>query len=425
MSRRGRDEPWLPVEPLDHPPTGWGGGGTPTGGSGTGQPIPAPGGPRATQWRWYVGGAVLVALLVTLALIDRGARRTTPDRATPTTAAATTTIPTAETEPQVTQRAVPPAADTTGTLYVLAEDETLTEIDLATGQTREAPLSFPVETWFANQAVPLRTTVLVMTRRQVWAVDRATLLDQRRVGSDAWVAAAPDGSWAALVPFNGAGGGVVLLDGNGEQTATVTLPPGVEVVGVTDDVLVVNAAGTIRLLGRDGRPVATPADLAGQPFAVGPGAVARIVCTDARTCELRSGPLAQPDAQRTDVPALGGRWVFGPAGIISSDDRLLAFSGVDRQGTSVARVLDLANGRLIDGPLPFGRSGAIPALAFTPDTAVVQNTPSGVAIWRPAPDGAAAMVATVDFEAEVLAVGTTIEPPPELPTPAGPPPSFA
>lgn len=379
---------------------------------------------RPTQWRWYIAGAVLLLVLVALGLVDRSSR--VPDTTAPPTTG-TTDRSTATTRPGVTQRALPPTRDTQGTLFVLGEDETLTEVDLTTGRSREATLTFPVETWFANQAVPLQQAILVVTRRQVWSVDRETLRTQRRVGTDVWVAAAPDGSWAALVPFNGAGQGVTLLDAQGAQSATLNLPPGVDVVGVTDEFVVVDAAGTIRLLDRGGRPATAPDTLVGRPFAVGTSTIARVVCTDARTCELRSGTIATPDLSRAEVPTLGGRWVFGPAGIVSSDDRLIGFAGTNRRGDTIPRVFDLQTGRTVDGPEPFGRVGPITPMAFTPDgTAVVQSTATGVSIWKPGADGNAAILAQLPFEAEVLAVGTSPEPPPpDQPSPAGPPPSYA
>ena len=101
----------------------------------------------------------------------------------------------------------------TGTLYALGDDATLTEVDLAGGRTRVATLTFAVEPWLVTQVVALERVVLVATRRQVYAVDRASLSTGTPVADNRWIVAPPGGAWAALVPFGNASGEVTVLDG--------------------------------------------------------------------------------------------------------------------------------------------------------------------------------------------------------------------
>jgi hypothetical protein len=357
-------------------------------------------------------------------------RRNRPD---PEPAAPATTIEPstpAVTAPEVREGRVSVPRGLSGTLYALAADATLAEVDLAEGRTRLATLSFSVQPWLVTQVVALEEVVLVATRRQVYSVDRATLLDQVLVADGRWIVAPPDGAWAALVPFGGAAGPVTVLDGSGTPMPgrDVRLPPGVSVQGAVGAGLVLDAAGTVQLWRLDGTP--GPVIGTGRFVAGGETAVARIRCSDL-TCSVTTGTTARPDAVVVQGLAVTTAWYFGPSAAFDPAGTRLAALSVDDAGRPVVRLatVDPATPVTItDAPLPPLAPGPLPAPAFSADgSAVLYPSAGGIALWRPAA-GAGRGGRTDELrlgESRALALTVTRRPPPPPPQPSGPPPSFA
>jgi hypothetical protein len=374
--------------------------------------------------RWTAAGAALLAAIVVLGFLDRRGPDAADDTSPPTFTATTTAPPA---KPVARSFDVP--AGLTGSLFVLAEDESLTEIDLASGNSRVALLDFPVERWFVNQVAPLQDVVLVGTRRDLYAIDRATLTAQDHIATDVWVAAAPDGSWAALVPYGAGVGEVRLIDGRGQPTGAgaIRLPAGAVVAGATDSHLVIDAAGTVSLLDRQGMPGPAVSAI-GRPVAVGSGAVARMVCPAPTTCQLHAGPTDLPDTYRVDGPTLAGPWWFGPAAVMAGDGRRLAYvgRGPSDDGEPRVQLMDLGSGATADSPGSLGVPGPVPPLAFTPEgSAVAHLSLRGVTMWRPGPIGGVGTAAELPFDADALALGISSVPPPPPQPASAPPPSYA
>lgn len=389
-------------------------------------------GDRARRWeraRWIMALAALLAAIVALGVMDRRG----PPQLDSTTAG--TTLPARIPSPG--QPAAKPLARTfdlpeglSGSLFVVGDDEVLTEIDLGSGNSRVAELNFEVERWYVNQVVPLRDIVLVATRRDVYAIDRATLKVQRHVAEGTWVSAAPDGSWAALVPYGSGGGDVRFIDGAGARIPgpDFHLPAGVDIIGLSGEQLVLDVAGVVGVVDRQNRP--GPLSAPGRPLALSDGGIARLVCAAPTTCELRVGTLGAPDAVRSVSPNLAGPWAFGPGAVLSSDGGRLAYLGSGPTGVGLPRVevLDLRAGTVMDSPSPVGVHGPLPPVAFSPEgKAIVHISEGGVALWQPDADtnGNGVETTELSFDADVVAVGVSPSPPPPPEPAGGPPPSYA
>jgi hypothetical protein len=380
-------------------------------------------------------GLVVLAVLVVLAFdrrsqIDRAAERP------PSTVENTRT--TRQRGPSVTEGRVAVPDGLTGTLYALGEDETLVEIDLATGRSRVADLTFEIAPWFVNQVVALPEVVLVANRRQVFVIDRATLSQQQRLADDRWVVAPPSGAWAALVPFGAAAGReeITILDGRGAPLPGLPapLPSGASVQGAVEDGLVVDAAGTLQVLRLDGSD--GPVLGVGRHLGSGGQAVARVACRGL-ACTTYAGTVAQPDAVALGPVEVAGRWLFGPAAVFDPSGDHLAVVAPLAGADGVVRVYDTSApaqpsgtgtaAAPIDGPAAVEPPGALPALAFSADgSAVVHTRDNHLLVWRyGATSASGPPVDDLAFSGRFLAVNVTPQPPPPPPETSGPPPSYA
>ncbi len=386
------------------------------------------------RWRWVLALAVLLAVVAALVVADR--KPSTPSQLL----APTTVGPTegqAPVGPDVTETQLPVPSSMSGTLYVLGKDATLTEIDLPTGRTRSARLTFRVEPGPTTQVVPLRDVVLIGTRRQVFMVDRATLAEQNRLADERWIVGSPDGTWAALVPFGAAASDVIMLDGAGiaDRQRTVRLPAGVTAVGAVSAGLVLDAAGTLQLRPRDG--TTGPTLGTGRYVASGATALARLVCQQL-TCTLHTGTTAQPDQVVLDGVNPAGSWELGAGGVFAPRGEALAMISVATTGSSggaMARVVGLGQTPPAwrSSPVVAAEPATPPALAFTADGATLVHASSqGLVFWAvgsaPTTPGAGGGMNKADelpFATPVLALGVTAQPPPPPPPQSGPPPSFA
>ena len=441
MARRdGRREIQLLPEPSppESPPSP----GSPGRPGGPGPQVPPGGtnedglsGDRTTDWgRWSIAVGLVVAAVLAVIVFDRADQRQVADPVTPPTVdtqPAPPPTPAPLTEGQVS---LPPGLE--GTLYALGEDETLVEVDLPTGRTRVATLDFDVAPWFVSQVVALQDVVLVVTRRQVFSIDRATLSEQHRVAEQRWVVAAASGQWAALVPFGAGAATVQLLDGAGVPLGqeALQLPSGVTVQGAVADGLVIDATGTLQVMGTDGRVGAVIGG--GRFLASGADAVASMVCAGL-DCTLRAGTLTQPGRVQLSGVEIAGSWMFGPGAVFDPTGQLLALISPLPGGGEAAVVLDLAaNAGPADSRMPRPQQSpvvprspsALPALAFSADgSALIHTSANGVVLVQLPrfPNGPAA-VAELAFPGAILAVYVTpLPPPPPPPQPSGPPPSFA
>lgn len=404
-------------------------------------------------WRWALALAAVVAVVIAVIVFDR--RGPQPAEALPPTTVAAK--PVAPTMPgTVTEAQLPVPSGLAGTLYAVTDDDRLAEVDLATGRSRLAELSFEVQPWLVTQVVALEEVVLISTRRQVYAVDRATLSEHSRVADGRWVVAAPDGSWAALVPFGAATGEITFLDASGMPAVgePLRLPSGVTVQGALDDGLVVDVVGSLQLLYPDGQ--SGPVIGTGKYLASGgAGAVARVVCSGLN-CQVRAGTVAQPDAVVLDEVSLAGSWYFGAGAVFDPQGERLALLSSIEGAEPIVQALDLtapAPRRWQDSPIAPRAPGALPALAFTADgSTLVHTSANGLVLWHvergsdassgpnptttattataptspttPATPGA--LVADeLRLSGGVLAVTVTPQPPPPPPQSAGPPPSYA
>jgi len=425
----GRRDDLPPIELLT-PPPGDRPGPAPAGSRPT-APRPAGKGPRRGDdgwWRWALALAVVVAVVAGVLVSDRRDRRD-PAAVVP----ATTIAPSAPTPTTAAVRegraSVPRGLS--GTLYALTADATLAEVDLAGGRTRLASLSFGVEPWLVTQVVALERVVLIATRRQVYAVDRATLLEQTLVADGRWVVAPPGGAWAALVPFGGASGEVTVLDGTGAPVAgrTLRLPAGVSVQGAIGAGLVLDVAGTVQIWRLDG--TAGPVIGTGRFVAAGETAVARIRCSDL-TCAVTAGTTARPDAVVVPGLAVTTAWYFGPSAAFDPTGTRLAALSVDEAGRPTVRLatVDPASPVTIaTATLPPSAPGPLPAPSFSADgSAVLYPSSGGIALWRPQAGGGRTGGRTDELrlgDGRTLALTVTPRPPPPPPQNSGPPPSFA
>lgn len=434
MGRRRDDRPDIELLPVDPPPPTMPPTAPPTmptsmpaaAGAGGAAATVGRGRERETDWvRWSVALAAIVAAIVAVVVFDRRSVAEPPKAAPPTTLERAP----ARERPPLSESDLPVPAGMAGTLYALAEDESLIEIDLASGHTRLAALQFDIAPWFVSQVVALDEIVLVGNRRQVFAVDRATMGDQQRIADDRWIVAPPSGRWAALVPFGAAAGEVVVLDGSGTPLGgpPIALPSGASVQGAVDDALVVDFAGTLQLVGLDGSPGAVLGQ--GRHLAAGGEAVARVACA-APGCTVRSGTVALPDAVDLGAVAVAGSWYFGPAGVFDATGSRLAVIAPGDGADGVARIYD-ATGRTgatpLDSPSAVRPPRGLPPLAFSADGAtLVHAWDDQLVLWRFAGDGSVAPgLERLTFDGEMLAVTVTEQPPPPPPEASGPPPSFA
>lgn len=322
--------------------------------------------------------------------------------------------------------------DLRGTLYGITDDDGLFELDLTTGLTREVTLEFGVAPWLVSQVVVLEEQVLIASRRQVYAVDRATLVNQRQIASGRWVVAPATGEWAALVPFGAGGGAVTVLDGEGQPRSgpALVLPSGVEVHGAVADQLVVDNGDSLQLLGLDGTPGATLGT--GRFLASTNDVVARLSCVDLR-CAAVVGPAGGVGSTRVDTVAPAGSWLFGPGAVFDPDGRRLALVAAGPDGALHVELHQLVGdpGGAQRSPVAPAAATPLPPLAWSADgSAVIHTSAAGLALWRPAPPGAApgpgtpAQVAELTVHSPVLALTVSPLPPPPPPV-SGPPPSFA
>ncbi len=385
-------------------------------------------------WQWAVAFAVLFAVVAALLMADRRSAGTAQLH-TPTTIGPRDSS--TATDPVVTETQLSLPSGIAGTLYLLAEDATLTEIDLPTGRSRSTRLTFRVEPGASTQVVALQNVVLIGTRRQVFSVDRATLSQQQRLAEERWILGAADGTWAALVPFGAAAAEITMLNGSGvaDRGRTVRLPAGVTAVGTVSAGLIVDAAGTLYLRPRDGRPGPTLGT--GRYVGSGATAMARLVCQP-RSCALHLGTTAQPDQKILEGINPAGPWEFGPGAVFRPRGDVLAMvtdASVETPGATRARVirLDTTNPSLQSSPIATGEATGAAGLAFSADGATLIHTSArGVGFWPIGPADTATGAAGVPNAAQevalpaaILALAVTAHPTPPPPPRAGPPPSFA
>lgn len=439
MGRRRDDRPDIELLPVEPPPpamppatptAGPTPGSIPTGAAGRPAAIRAVGAgrnrDRETDWvRWAIALGLVVAAIVAVVVFDRRSVAEPPSAAPPTTLERAP----AQQRPPLSESDLPVPPGMAGTLYALGEDESLIEIDLGSGHARLAALQFDIAPWFVSQVVALEEVVLVGNRRQVFAVDRASMADQQRIADERWIVAPPSGRWAALVPFGAAAGEVVVLNGAGLPLdgAPISLPSGASVQGAVDDALVVDFAGTLQLVRLDGSP--GPVLGQGRHLAAGATAVARVGCA-APGCTVLSGTVAQPDAVDLGPVDVAGAWYFGNAGVFDATGSHLAVIAPGEGAEGVARIFD-ATGRTgteaIDSPSAVHAPRGLPPLAFSADGAtLVHAWDNQLVLWRFAGDGSVAPgLDRLTFDSELLAVTVTEQPPPPPPDASGPPPSFA
>lgn len=383
-------------------------------------------GDRQTDWwRWALVLAIIIGAIVAVVSFDRRDAAEPPRSGPPTTVAGA-----ADERPPLAESDLPVPSGMAGTLYALGEDESLIEIDLASGHARLAVLQFDIVPWFSSAVVALDRVVLVANGRQVFAVDRATLTEQQRVADERWVVAPPSGAWAALVPFGAAGGEVVVLDGAGRPMAgpSLSLPDGAVVQGATDDGLVVDFAGTLQIVRPDGTPGAVLGT--GRYVASGATAVARVSCP-LGLCSVLAGTVAQPDGVDLGPVDVIGTWSFANAGVFDATGTHLAVVAAAGGADGVARVFDVS-GRAaaapVDGPSAVRPPSGPPPLAFSADGAtLVHGFDNQLVLWRFAGDGSTTGpgLDRLTFDGTMLAVTVTEQPPPPPPDSSGPPPSFA
>jgi hypothetical protein len=380
-------------------------------------------------WRWALALAVVIAVVAGVLVSDRRDRSEPDPDVAATTIAPSTPTPTTTAGVREGRASIPRGLS--GTLYALTADATLAEVDLAGGRTRLASLSFGVAPWLVTQVVALEQVVLIATRRQVYSVDRATLLEQTLVADGRWIVAPPGGAWAALVPFGGASGEVTVLDGTGAPAAggTLRLPAGVSVQGAVGAGLVLDVAGTVQVWRLDG--TAGPVIGTGRFVAAGDTAVARIRCSDL-TCAVTTGTLARPDAVVVPGLAVTTAWYFGPSAAFDPTGTRLAALSVDEAGRPTVRLatVDPATPVAIaDATLPPSTPGPLPAPSFSADgSAVLYPSSGGIALWRPSAGGGRSGGRTDELrlgDGRTLALTVTPQPPPPPPQSSGPPPSFA
>ncbi|MGE0730994.1 MAG: hypothetical protein AB7O92_22510 [Acidimicrobiia bacterium] len=420
--------PPLGVRPVPGPGTG------PAAGSGRAVPVGGTADRRGRRrssgnetdwWRWTLALALVIAAIAAVIAFDRDVAE--PPRSAPPTTVAPAA---AQQRPPVSEGTLPVPPGMSGILYALGEDESLIELDLASGRTRLAALQFDVAPWFVSQVVALRDIVLVGNRREVFSVDRATMTDQQRVAQDRWIVAPPSGAWAALVPFGAATGDIVILDGAGQvvEGPRSVLPSGASVQGATDDGLVVDFAGSLQLLRPDGAPGPELGD--GRYLASGGAAVARVTCA-LQLCSVLSGTVAEPDAVDLGPQDVLGTWTFGNAGVFDSSGSRLAVVAPGPAADGVARIFDLrSSGAVVpvDSPSALRPPSGPPPLAFSADgDTLVHGFDNQLVLWRFAgdADSGGPAVDRLTFDGTVLAVTVTEQPPPPPPDAAGPPPSFA
>lgn len=378
---------------------------------------------------------MVLASLVVVLVLDRSDRAeqaeqaaTAADRAAPGATLAAENGPAAGELPPVeafTQEDRP--ALLSGTMYALTDEDSLVELDLLSGKGRRARLGFDAAPWLVSQVVALEETVLISSRREVYAVDRATLQDQQLLAADRWVVSSPRRDWAALVPFGAGGGAVTVVDGAGVALAEqrLVLPSGVAVHGAVADALVIDNGSGLQLLGLDG---VARGDLgAGRFLAAGAEMVARMRC-QALSCVVATGAPGSSSVSEISGVVPAGPWLFGPVAAFDPRDRLLATIAATAVGALQVQVHDTAAPGSWTGPVPPRSTGGLPAVAWSADgQAVVFASSQGVVLWRPALASARSSggdSVTVPMPGAVLSLTVTPDPPPPPPI-GGPPPSFA
>ncbi|MFN0028147.1 MAG: hypothetical protein ACKV2O_13350 [Acidimicrobiales bacterium] len=404
--------------------------------------------------RWLVAAGLVLAALVVALVLDRADRAQQAEQAKQAEDLAAAVTGVSRTAPTIgpdTGRLGPgelPAVETftvpglpaqlSGTMYAVTDDDSLVELDLVNGNGRRASLGFQAAPWLVSQVVALDDTVLIASRRRVYAVDRATLQVQQELAADRWVAAPPRGDWAALVPFGAGGGAVTLVDGAGVPwpNQPVALPAGVAVHGAVADALIIDHGGGLQLLALDG---VAGAELGpGRMLAAGAEVVATMNCRS-MNCSVVTATVGGPARSEISGVLPAGPWLFGPGAVFDPSELLLATVAATTGGELQIRVLDTRSPAVRTAPLPPRSAAALPTLAWsTEGSAVLFASADGVALWQPGSssgDGSsgdassdgkspADTVHTMRMPGAVLSLTVTPKPPPPPPI-GGPPPSFA
>jgi hypothetical protein len=298
-------------------------------------------------------------LIVASGVLAATASRSRTEAAPPTTSEATTTTTSGPTtaallaEPPTTspEEVVTPVPGASGYLIVgVSSPGRLLEVDLSSGAVRTLPYDPGNGTVY--HITPLGSMLLLQHENKLVAVDLATG-GVTSLGTDVHVLSASHRA-ALLSRFDPASAtqSSELIDAGGARRP----------VGQTDGAVGLSEDGRIlamraEQIGWVGPEGGFDALTTGEVLATSPTALVRLACTTASECELRSGPLDEPDRYRRPIeeqllqaslyPGLDGRYLTV---LRWTDGRLAIFD----MATGAAATIQEASGGNVPAYSPDG-----------------------------------------------------------------------
>ena len=251
----------------------------------------------------------------------------------------------------------------TGYAIGLRSDGTMVRVDLATGRTCPLEETVAAETRFQSLHTN-GTDIIAMSQGSVSVISASATEARVDLGVGDRVITSPGGRWVVAEEMDPSEAAPLAWRRGQSEAASMAIAPGMAIVGIAGDEVVLSGGGSIFLLNPttgQSRFVA-----AGIPIATADDVLVRSVCSSPTNCEIRWGPWDDPNRAIRPLPdSYRGMWAFPGFGVLSPDRSKVAALDTS-YGAQRVRVLDLERGT--ETSFPAGSLvGRFPTVSFSED----------------------------------------------------------